>query len=229
MKTMAVCLVLSLLFPNIGWASDAYEYATAAIDAFDVVKEAASTQVKVNPTDGAVATMNALMKNAVTQARSFSVALAKMDQFSKSKDTEIRQSVALFSAALWMLQMNSEQTATACESFLNNPRDVLDAPGTAMRSIFELQEQAKSAWDAYARSGISVSYPLTDSARVSNGTLQYLKITQDEREKLKAQLVEAFGPSIKSGVDRTTSMNRIPAASLWQFLDDRWESADGKP
>lgn len=234
MKKAVFCILICVWLPKIGWASDAYDYASAAIDALNVVKEATSTPPVVNstagnPTDEFVTTVNASMKSAVSQARAFSIARSKVDPFSNSNDTEIRQSVALFAAALYLLQVNSEERVAAYETLLNNFHRSLDAPGTVMRRVLELQEDGKTAWDAYAKAGIAISYPLADSAKSSNGTIHYLKISQVERERLKSQLVEAFGLSIKSGIDSTTPMNRIPAAALWQFLNDRWESADAKP
>lgn len=233
MKKALFWLFLIAWLPATGWATEAYEYASTAIDAFSVVKEATSAPVADHsaadtPTDEFVATAIASMKSAMTQARAFSVAREKLDSFSKSDDNEIRQTAALFTAALYLLQVNSEQRVTAYEAFLNNPQDSLDAAGTVMRRLFELEEDLKTAWDAFARTGIAITYSLSDSTRSSNGALHHLKITQTEREQLKTQLVQAFGPSIKSGIDSRTYINRIPAAALWQFLNDRWESADGK-
>ena len=229
MKKAVLWIIFGVWFPTIGWASEAYEYASAAIDALKVVEEATSTPPAITPTDEFVASVNAAMQSAVTQTRAFAMARAKVDPFSKSNDSEIRQSVALLDAGLSLLQVNSEQRVTAYETFLNTRRQSLDAPGTVMRRIFELQEDAKNSWETYAKSGIAVTYPLTDSTRTVNGAIHYLKITQVERERLKAQLLKAFGPSVKGGIDSTTPMNRIPAVALWQFLNDRWDSADGKP
>lgn len=229
MRTLALTLlwVLIACFPVIADATVAYEYAHAAVDALTIVEKAASVQIKPSGKQGSVAAMNFLLKNAVAQSHAYSQASARLNQFSKSDNDEIRQSVSLIVAALAMLQATSEKTATVCEEFLNNPRQAGDAPGTTMRKVYELEEQAKSNWEVYAQAGAVVSFPLTDSARLVDGKLHYLTITQAEREKLKAQLLQAFGPTIKAGVDKNRSFSRVPAALLWAFLNDKWESADG--
>ena len=66
-------------------------------------------------------------------------------------------------------------------------------------------------------------------ADFQNGTVHYLKITQIEREQLTTKLVQTFGESIKLGMDKTTAPIKFPAASLWEFLNGEWESADTQP
>jgi len=227
MKKTLLCFFLLVWFPTVGWASEAYEYANAAVDAFIMVKDAATaTPHKLNSKAGSMDVVSSLMKTSVSQSHAFKMAGINVKPFTKSNDKEIQETATDLEAVFLMLETSSEQTTTLCEKLLNNPRGAADSMGTATRGLYELQEQVKSNWDVYAKvaSG-AISLPLTNSERLVNGRLHYLKITQAEREQLKAKLLRAFGPSVKT-VGITTPIYQAPAGMLWRLLNSRWEPAD---
>lgn len=231
MKKKLLWFFLLAWFPAVGWASEAYEYATVAVDALNTVQEAA----KVNrhkldsKANSSFEQIRAIMGNSVAQSHAFALAGIHVKRFTKSNDKDIRESATDLDAAFLMLKTSSEQISTVCEKFLNNPLASTDTMGTTMRGMLELQEQAKTNWEVYAKVGSSaITSPLVSSDRLVKGGVHYLKITKAEREKLKAQLLLAFGPSVKTA-DDTTPMYRLPATMMWKFLNDRWEPADSKP
>lgn len=230
MKKAFLWFFLLLWVPAIGWASEAYDYASASIEALNVVKEATSTPVK-NSSQSGVEKMKAVMRSSVAQTRAFVLARSKIKQFSGSKDEIVRNSTKILDGLFEMFQTTSEQNTDGCEKVLNNPREALENQGSGMRRIFELQEQSKSNWALYTKNGgPAIAFALIDIKRISKeGTLHHLQITNAEREKLKRQLVQAFGLSIKGGFDKTFIANRVPAAVLWDFFNsEKWESADSE-
>lgn len=227
MKKVLLTVFLSAWFPIAGWASEAYEYARDAIDALNEVKEAAGISSQPDPKLGAEEKLAAVMKTCVTQAQDFSSASIRIETYSKSSDSDIRKSATTFASALRLLQAMSEKDATVIEAFLNNPKDVIDAPGTFKRAIFEMEERNKSTWDTYIKvSGASIAFGLTDSNRLIDNHLAYLKITQIERQQLETQLIDNFGILIKKSVNKDTQMNTISAVLLWKFLNGKWKSSD---
>ena len=221
-------LVLALCISSVGFATEAYDYGKAAISALTEIKDATST--RVNQHQDALSMIRTSMKDSIAQTNAFKSAEYKISQFSKSSDPEIQQSVALFSVAISLLPITSEQVTTECEKLLNMPpQQLIESQGTVYRGFFELQKTAESNWHDFAKvASFAISSALPDSERLNGDKLAYLKITTDERKKLKSQLVSSFGKKIKNGITKSTQVNEIPAAMFWKFLNDKWLSKDDK-
>ena len=216
---------LSTAKPVYASTSEAYEFAKAAISSFAVIKDA-SSNVAVKKVDNNEM-IREYMKNALRQQRAFGTAESQMKDFDNSDDPEIKQVAALLSGPFFMFKVTSEQVATECEKFLNSSkREVLDTNGSISKRFFELADQTSANWDTYVKISGAVSLALTDSNRTVDGKLSYLKITKAEREKLKKQLVLAFGVAVKKGATDKTPRIILPAIFLWDFLSDKWLAAD---
>ena len=225
---LTLSLVLALCISSVAFATEAYYYGETAISVLTEIKDATSTPV--NQHQDGLSMIRASMKNSIAQTNAFKSAEYKISQFSKSSDPEIQQSVALFSGVILMLRIASEQNTAEFEKLLNMPpKEFIESQGTVYRGIFELQKTNESNWEAYAEvAGMAVTFALTDSVRLDGDKIAYLKITADERKKLKDQLVSSFGKKIKNGITKDTYMNEIPAAVFWKFLNDKWLAKDNK-
>ena len=221
-------LMLALFISSVAFATEAYYYGETTISALAEIKDASSTPV--NQHQDGLSMLRASMKNSIAQTNAFKSAEYKISQFSKSSDPEIQQSATLFSGAISLLRITSEQTTTEYEKLLNMPpKQVIESQGTLYRGIFELQKTSESNWETYAKvaSG-AVTFALVDSGRLDGDKMAYLKITSDERKKLLSQLVSSFGKKIKNGITQNTQVNEIPAAMFWKFLNDKWLVKDDK-
>lgn len=232
MKKIFLSFILFAWFPAIGFASEeAYDFASASIDALNIIKNITSTPIiKSSHSKSGLEELNEVMRSSVAQTQAFSLARSKINQFSRSKDEGVLKSSEILDKLIKLFQTNSENVTDGCEKILNNQREALENQGSGMRRIFELQEQDKLNWEIYTKNGgPAITIALVDTVRVSkNGTLHHLRITKAEREKLKRQLVQTFGPSIKGGISKTFILNRMPAAVLWDFLNSEWKSADSE-
>lgn len=230
----SLAIIFALVVASQAQATEAYEYARQAIYSFASIKEATNNAVKTN-IEARQVVMN-VMQNAIKQKAAFSLANSMFKSYSNSKDEQIRQSAALISASLAMLQITSEQTATECEKILNQqPNAVVDNSGTFMKAIFEIGERANLAWKNYAMATTSISMALTGegknasdmTAEELNKPNSHIKITAQERELLKKQIIDNFGVGLKGDLNRL-GMNSIGTALLYKFLNDKWITIGGK-
>ena len=221
-----IATLFMLFMSTFAQASDAYDFASRSITVFDVVRAGTSPKQTVKKSSDPIAGIQGLMRQSLTQNAAFREAQSGIATFLKSPNQEIRGSASMISESLKVLEILGNQTTAICEKFLNNPAESAQAPGTAMRQLFETEERSKAAWRAYIAASTTVAIALTASDRQVDGKLHYLNITRKEREKLKGQLIYSFGSSIRQGSRASDQNNILPAALFWEFLNDKWKSSD---
>lgn len=149
------------------------------------------------------------------------------EKYKDSEDAEIKQSATLLSAQVLLLRDSTDQDIQFCEKILNNPSFASDQLGTASKELSEIKESQKSAWEGYSLAGNTVSFALIQASNSNDlNSKMVLKIDRNETAKLKAQLVRLFGSSITKAHNASLPIVASPAASLWSFLNQKWEATN---
>ena len=146
----------------------------------------------------------------------------------ESKNELISKSAIGFSKLYAAIVTNNEQTIDLLEDVLNDPRDFVSKQGTWLRKFSENTARNEQLWRMMLDLTVLSTYALMDENRVEDGKLPFLRITRNERDRLRLVLRKTFGEKVTEGIKAGQFPLEGSGGLLWVFLSKPWKMADAR-
>ena len=201
---------LFVCLPSSVFATETYDYAEEALQSIRIVSMISlSTDFAQESEDMAIASI--VMPSEIDNK----LILAKrgLEPFLNSNDTAIKQSATILISYLDSIKNSTQKYSLKIEKMQNNPVQALDANGTELRELYEIQEQMKADWNRYALSaGTVIALALIDSNHAKENGYTFIRIDSNELDQLKCKVNAPNRPKLGARFS-------LPYNVLMEFLN----------
>jgi hypothetical protein len=209
--------LFAALFGHSAQASEAYDYASTAIDSLAEVRDATDKPIDSKTDSGDDATISDELRAVILMKSQIKHAEIALESYKNGSDKNFSEGAGLLIASFELLNENLDIQAASMEKFLNDPISGSKHIGSTKREIYEIQANMGQAYKVLYKSTALSAITLEDFDRLVDGKTRYLRITEAERENLKKQLIKRFGQSSdKPFVDHAD--NTFLGKLYWDFL-----------
>ena len=228
-RTMLFFFFLSI--QSTCWAAqkEILAYTNASIEALSEINFAYLAYISLSPIANPNESFFSSLLIHSNLSKSFSIAMAKIEPFTNSKDQEIARASALFVSTLQKLEDICTKIELANEQILSNPSDTLDLSKGKISDFVQLQEEWRQNWKAYEQTvGLFIVLPLIDTTKPQRPLERHIKLNQAELEMMKLHLRTKMRSSPHLRAVQLTKGNNFegivsnrpltPLEILWEFL-----------
>jgi hypothetical protein len=218
---VALAAIIFLPFPCL--ATEPFDFVSAVIRSWERCL-IADSRIKSSEKDDFVS----LMKDLQVFGDEIQQANSLVKPHTKSENELIRKSAIGFSKLYAAIVTNNEQAIDLLEDALNDPRDFVSKQGTWLRKLSENTARNEQLWRMMLDLTVLSTYALMDENRVEDGKLPFLRITKNERDRLRLALRKTFGEKVTEGIKAGQFPLEGSGGLLWVFLSKPWKVADAR-
>ena len=222
-RILLIIIVILIGTPHLLLASEPFEFVSCFFESLGICKNA-SERLKDKKEEDIVS----VMKDLIVFTNEVRSAKDTIAPYKNNKNKIINESATFLDSTYSMIVANNEKLLTLLEETLNKPSEAISKQGTWLRKFSENMAANEELWRMIPHITAMVSYALVDDKRIEGGKLQFLTITKGERDKLRSNLLNSFGESIKKGPKAGMLPIDASASLMWQFLSKDWKPADSK-
>jgi hypothetical protein len=217
----AILVFASFLPPNIGTASEPYDFVSEVILTFQLCDIAGDRIQNAKPESLLVA-----MKDVKVFLDEIRIARGHIKPYLNSQNECIKSTAQGLYDVYSLVIANNEDLLDYLETILNNPKEHLPRDGTVLRKFSENMAANEQLWRSLLEVTVMSTYALVDIDNTEGGKLCSLTITDQERKNLIFQIEQAFGPKVKDGPKAGQYPLEACPSLLWSFLHKSWKSSD---
>ena len=221
MRILLIILIILVGAPRLLLANEQFEFVSCVFEGLETCK-IASERLKSGKEQDIVSVMKDLMvfTNEVRRAKHATA------PHGNSKNEFVKEPAKQLHFIYSMVVENNENLLSFIEKTINDPSEASSKQGTWLLKMSEIAATNEELWRMIPYVTVTVSYALVDMKRKETGNLRFLTMTKIERDKLRSNLLRAFGESLKKGPKGGMLPIDASVSLMWDFLSKDWKPAD---